>query len=216
MAGVSKLQSFYNGKEKEQKEKNEDDRLIEGLLGENNLQGVATHDTVVASHSKGSSNIVEEEADRVAQQALSALRKSRKVTKRYEIGTPTWTGKFGQAGKIKKKVKKKSAYNQFGSSSILANIRSAQNEAKKPQFHESEISDGTKSQRLLGEMREYLSSKEDFFAPSVDIIKGVGVQLSHQEDIVQVRALLKTIATFDKEKKGWTLHNEFRHSSNNE
>ena len=39
--------------------------------------------------------LVEREASRVAKEAADALRESRRQARRNDIGTPTWTGRFG-------------------------------------------------------------------------------------------------------------------------
>lgn len=68
--GVSKLESFYDGKEVSESNKEDDERLMEGLLGEKSLENIATHEQMIKSHSVGSSKIVKREAERIANQAL--------------------------------------------------------------------------------------------------------------------------------------------------
>ncbi|QLG71329.1 hypothetical protein HG535_0B03680 [Zygotorulaspora mrakii] len=210
MAGVFKLESFYSGKEKKEKGKNEDDRLIEGLLGEKNLESVVAHDSMVRSHSKASPATIEKEAERVAQEALTALKKSRKTTRKFDIGTPTWTGKFGQAGKVRKKIKKDLNGNSVGSSAILANIRAVKHEAQSVQNQDFGTTNAAKNRSLLQQIVKYLSKQENYFASSVDIVKSVGAHLNDKSDIIKIRALLRTIAAFDKDKRGWILQDEFK------
>lgn len=202
--------------------KTEDDRLIEGLLGgESNLETVMSHDSVVNSHAgSSSSNIITKEASRVAIEAVNALRKSRKkITKQYEIGTPTWTGRFGKAGKIRKRDPLKNKLT--GSAAILGNITKSQKEASKEARQENyddgitfarskEINSNTKT---LENIRAYLQKQNNFFSSSVSILNSIGVSLSDKEDVIKVRALLKTIAQFDKERKGWVLDEEFRNNN---
>ncbi|QLL34508.1 hypothetical protein HG536_0G03700 [Torulaspora globosa] len=212
MAGVSKLESFYSGKEKKEKSQTEDDRLIEGLLGDNNLQDAMTHEALVHSHSNASKVIVEKEAAKAAEGALNALRKSRRETKKYSIDTPTWTGKFGQAGKVRKKTGNVKSQKMTGSSAILANMRAAQQQAKKSPLQHDELkqTDSADSERILGTIERYLSECPGYFASSLDIIGHIGVPLKDKDEIIRVRALLKSIATFDRIKKGWILNEEFR------
>ncbi|QLQ82578.1 hypothetical protein HG537_0H03410 [Torulaspora globosa] len=212
MAGVSKLESFYSGKEKKEKLQTEDDRLIEGLLGDNNLQDAMTHEALVHSHSSASGATAEKEAARAAEDALNALRKSRRETKKYSIGTPTWTGKFGQAGKVRKKIGNVKSQKLTGSSSILANMRAAQQRAKKSPLQHDELkrTDSTENERILETIERYLCECPDYFASSLDIINHIGVSLKDKDETIRIRALLKSIATFDKIKKGWTLNEEFR------
>lgn len=210
MAGVSKLESFYSGKEKKEKSQTEDDRLIEGLLGDNNLENAVTHEALVNSHSKASKGTVEKEAAKAAEGALDALRRSRKATKKYSIGTPTWTGKFGQAGKVRKKTGGPKSLT--GSSAILANMRAAQQQAKKSPLQDENLkqSNPDENERILGSIERFLNKCPDYFSPSLQIIENVGVKLNNKEETIKVRALLKSIATFDRIKKGWILNEEFR------
>lgn len=212
MAGVSKLESFYSGKESKEQSQTEDERLIEGLLGESNLENAATHEALVDAHAKSSTAIVEKEAKKIADDALDALRKSRKAAKKFSIGTPTWTGKFGQAGKVAKKTRKSKTPQLTGSSAILANLRNAQQQAKKLPAQSTAFGENESgaSETLLRKLQVFLNNRPDFFAPSLDVIEHAGVQLKDREETVKVRALLKSIASFNKDRKGWVLNEEFR------
>ncbi|CCF58731.1 hypothetical protein KAFR_0F01350 [Kazachstania africana CBS 2517] len=206
--GVSKLEGFYSGKEQKEASKNEDDRLIEGLLGgESNLENAKTHEDMVTSHMKSAStsNLITKEANKVAAAALDALRKSRKSTRKYEIGTPTWTGKFGSAGKINKSKGK--LRKQLGSSQILANIKRVQQGSAAQNDALAKINI---NRELLERIQVHLNKQIGFFSSSVNIIENIGLKLSEEEDVIKARALLKTVATFHKEKRGWILNEEFR------
>lgn len=206
LMGVSKLESFYNGKELKDKKKNEDDRLIEGLLGGNEtLEDAMTQEKLENTHFQ-SSRLIAKEAERIADEAMNALRKSRKATRKYDIGTPTWTGKFGQAGKIIKNKNKKDF------SSILSNIQKAKGQVKKS-TEETPLKKDTKithSTDILTKIEKFLSQQNEFFAPSSKIISSLQVSINEKEDIIKIRALLNKIAVFDKQKRGWILNEEFR------
>ncbi|CAR30825.1 hypothetical protein ZYGR_0P01270 [Zygosaccharomyces rouxii] len=208
LIGVSKLESFYTGKESQENSKKDDDRLIEGLLGESGLAGAATHESMMSSHSNGSSDIITREASKLADAAVNALRKSRRARKKFDVGTPTWTGKFGQAGKIRKKRDK----DVPGSSAILANIRNAQKQAENIPSQESTSEEVEEKQVILRQIENYLHKCPDYFATSSDVINNIKVNLSTKEDVIKIRALLKVIATFDKTRKGWKLNEEFINS----
>ncbi|SMN19387.1 similar to Saccharomyces cerevisiae YJR035W RAD26 Protein involved in transcription-coupled nucleotide excision repair of UV-induced DNA lesions [Maudiozyma saulgeensis] len=213
ISGVSKLEGFFS-KEVNDEKKSEDDRLIEGLLGEQgNLENASTHDQVVGSHmaSKVSTNMISKEADRIAGQAVSAIRESRKKTQKYNIGTPTWTGKFGEAGKIVKKKPKALGKNAIGSTDILKNIRQRQSES----LHTSTdnlIDDPNR--KIMMNIVELLNSVEENMLSSSSIINHLGVNMKEKKDIINIRALLRAVATFDKNKKVWKLNSEFRTSIN--
>ncbi|KAI8904392.1 SNF2 family N-terminal domain-containing protein [Gorgonomyces haynaldii] len=88
--GVEKMEDF----EEEQETQQEDDRILSQLF-KTNVHAVIEHDKIVGV-SKPEQAIVEKEATKIAQEAISALRKSRQAIKRSS--GPTWTGKNGQAG----------------------------------------------------------------------------------------------------------------------
>ena len=214
IVGVSKLESFYNTKDKEEESKDDDDRLMDGLIGKNsNLEMAVPHEQLVGSHlnPNRSSSIIVKEASRIAQNAVSALRKSKKLTRKSEIGTPTWTGRFGQAGKVTKKKSKVglSRKKAMGSADILANIRNAK--TKDDAVSRSSDEGGPdENQVRLTKMEGYLKSQPRYSASSRSIIRSLGINPDVREDVIRSRALLKTIATFDKEGKVWILNKEFQ------
>lgn len=211
LSGVSKLESFYTGKDGQKNAKKEDDRLIEGLLGDGGLATATSHDAMIESHSKSSPDIISREASKLAESAVNALRKSRRARKKFDIGTPTWTGRFGQAGKVRKKVAHIDKH-AIGSSTILANLRNSQKKAEMIPIQGGHAEEVDENQNTLRQIEQFLHEKPDFFADSSEIMSNVKVNLSTREDVVRVRALLKTIATFDKTKKGWRLNEEFINS----
>lgn len=102
-SGVSKLESFYNTKEEEDISKDDDKRLIDGLFTKRKNSESLLYTSTSNGDLLTSNDMISKEATKVADNAIRALHRSRKLTKKFEIGTPTWTGKFGQAGKVKKK-----------------------------------------------------------------------------------------------------------------
>ncbi|KAG0663192.1 hypothetical protein C6P45_000891 [Maudiozyma exigua] len=211
IAGVSKLEGFFSKEEKEAS-KNEDERLIAGLISESgNLENASTHDQVVGSHmtSKHSTKLIAREAEKIAGQAVNAIRESRKKTQKYDIGTPTWTGKFGQAGKIIKKKIKPSKKNALASSDILKTIRDRQIESKK---NESLNDLADPNRKLMMKIVNLLNESSQHTLPSASIIEDLDIDVKDKNVIINVRALLRAVAKFDKVKKMWTLNDEFVNS----
>lgn len=210
--GVSKLESFYNGKELKDKKKNEDDRLIEGLLGGNEaLESAMTQEKLENTHFQ-SSRLITKEAERLADEAMKALRQSCRATKKYDIGTPTWTGKFGKAGKIVKNKNKSMCKNKIESNSIFSNVQKSKQHVKNS-IKETILEQDTEitySTNILTKIKEFLSQQNGFFAPSSKIISSLQLFINEKEDVIKLRALLNRIATFDKQKRGWILNEEFR------
>lgn len=215
--GVQKLESFYAEKDTKDKVKTDDDRLIEGLIGSQNLQEAATQEQMIQSHATASSKIISREADRIAKRALDAIRQSRNVIKKRDITTPTWTGKFGEAGKVQSKRPSNFGSKRLpaGSASILKGIQELQQNSKK-QVVSSDMAtkDLTKETHLLERIISLLKSEGGHMASSKAIIDELGMQFSNREDVAKVRALLKSVASFDKDTTKWRLNDEFRSRNN--
>ncbi|KAF5103114.1 hypothetical protein D0Z00_000092 [Geotrichum galactomycetum] len=76
----------------------DEDRIMEGIFAKSGVHSSLEHDAIM-SQSMPDQLLVEKEASRVAKNAVEALRASRKMARKAEIGVPTWTGKFGSAGR---------------------------------------------------------------------------------------------------------------------
>ncbi|OWF44499.1 DNA excision repair protein ERCC-6-like [Mizuhopecten yessoensis] len=85
-------------KEKEEDGKRMDDYVLKTLFKKTGIQSALKHDVIMDS-SKHDYMIVEVEADRVAKEAMKALKRSRSQCSSAISGVPTWTG---QSGAIKK------------------------------------------------------------------------------------------------------------------
>ncbi|KAK9449085.1 SNF2 family N-terminal domain-containing protein [Limtongia smithiae] len=75
-----------------------DDDIMESLFARSGVHSALEHDEIMNA-SRPDAVLVEREAQRIAQQAAHALRASRKAARSAEVGTPTWTGRFGVAGR---------------------------------------------------------------------------------------------------------------------
>lgn len=111
MSGVAGLEDYHNNESEKQanivedddsnssKEPNtEDDRFMEGLLANSGVYSTLKHDSIM-SENHPEKVLVDREASRMARHAAEALRASRRIARKAEIGVPTWTGKFGEAGR---------------------------------------------------------------------------------------------------------------------
>lgn len=103
--GVAGLEDYHaeegkssNDKESLNSENIDDDRFMEGLFANSGVYSTLKHDSLV-SGSQQDNVLIEREASRVAKEAAAALRASSRAARKAEIGTPTWTGCFGTAGK---------------------------------------------------------------------------------------------------------------------
>ncbi|KFV02438.1 DNA excision repair protein ERCC-6, partial [Pterocles gutturalis] len=86
-----------NSEEKEEDSKKSDDYILEKLLKKSGVHSVMKHDAIVEA-SSADHVLVEAEANRVAQDALRALKVSRQRCLGAASGVPTWTGVSGLSG----------------------------------------------------------------------------------------------------------------------
>ncbi|ORX90662.1 hypothetical protein K493DRAFT_380445 [Basidiobolus meristosporus CBS 931.73] len=78
-------------------ENNDEDRILSSLFELTGIHSALKHDTLLDA-ARQEDILVEQEANRIAERAVAALRASRKKRNRSDIGVPTWTGRSGTAG----------------------------------------------------------------------------------------------------------------------
>ncbi|NXH16832.1 ERCC6 protein, partial [Bucco capensis] len=86
-----------NSEEKEEDSKKNDDYVLEKLFKKSGVHSVMKHDVIMEA-SSADHVLVEAEANRVAQDALRALKVSRQRCLGAASGVPTWTGMSGLSG----------------------------------------------------------------------------------------------------------------------
>jgi len=213
--GVSKLEKFKD----ESQKKTEDERLLTGLFKNTNAVTQAVrHDDVVETHSRPKDDLLEREARKAANEALEALKKSRKQVKKAGLGVPTFTGRFGIAGRAaspafgNRSVGQSRSSTPFNSaqssSSILSNIK--KNKDAEAQNTTAGTSELIKNSETIDKMRDYLSKQDGNFAKSGEILNGVSIEINDKKDLAIVRSMLKGIAKWDTNRSGWKLKEEFK------
>ncbi|KAK1749372.1 SNF2 family N-terminal domain-containing protein [Echria macrotheca] len=80
---------------------NEEDRLMEGIFAKSGVHSTIEHDEVINGKKtvKADRKILQREANRIAAQAALSLRRAGEAARNVPIGTVTWTGEFGEAGR---------------------------------------------------------------------------------------------------------------------
>jgi DNA excision repair protein ERCC-6 len=151
--------------------------------------------------------LVEREASRVAKEAAEALRESRRQARRNDIGTPTWTGRFGG-----RRFGSPSRLNGTGveSESLLAQMRHRQalerstSDSPAP-AQRTRGSTTPRTHVLIEQIQEFLSasggsaSSKELVARFPDI-KG-------PDTIAEFRKMVKQIAEF--KDSVWTLKEDY-------
>ncbi|KAL4954304.1 SNF2 family N-terminal domain-containing protein [Aspergillus filifer] len=109
VTGVASIEKFQGEPEQQSKPTPEDgssgtnseSRLMEGIFARSGVHSALEHDQIVNGKRvvRADPKIIEAEAKRVAAEAAEQLRKAGEAARSVPIGTPTWTGQFGVAGK---------------------------------------------------------------------------------------------------------------------
>ncbi|KAK6453735.1 DNA dependent ATPase [Scheffersomyces xylosifermentans] len=222
--GVSKLDKFQgddsdneddNGKSKDES------RIMEGIFANSGVHSTLKHDEIVDSSNQEVS-LIEKEASRVANEAAQALKRSRKQARKNEIGTPTWTGKFGLAGKFGQKKKpttsmtrisKSASPSTLSSASILGELKQKK-VVKESVFGKKTNKDSQEKDKLdkketVEKLVSYLQSQPDNFSTSQKILKDAKISLANENDMILIRSMLREIAVWSAPKGGWKLKSEY-------
>lgn len=209
----------------------EEDRLMDGLFASSGVHSTLEHDAIM-SETMPDQILVEREASRIAKAAADALRASRKVARRAEIGVPTWTGKFGSAGRIGNNRKIGNGLtsndrkaNGMSSASILQGMRKKRELENGPRSSASPriaspspvptsstpstptaVTDEEKAKIIS----EFLAKQPGYEAKSQEIIHGCRLQVSDVQEVANMRQILKEISTWNGQRGLWILKEEFR------
>ncbi|PLN78191.1 DNA repair protein Rhp26/Rad26 [Aspergillus taichungensis] len=107
VVGVSSMEQFQGDPDQSdsQDQANPSDksesRIMEGIFSRSGVHSALEHDQIVGGKRvvKADPKIIEAEARRVAAEAAEELRRASEAARSVPIGTPTWTGQFGLAGR---------------------------------------------------------------------------------------------------------------------
>ncbi|RLV92360.1 DNA repair and recombination protein RAD26 [Spathaspora sp. JA1] len=208
ISGVAKLDQYVDEKEQDEPEAkdNDDDRVMQGIFTSSGVHSTLKHDDIIDSSNQETS-LIEREANKIANAAAEALKKSRKLARKKEIGVPTWTGKFGLAGKFGPK-KKSVKPSPSSSTAILENLK-RKNESD-GLFQKKVSSEQTLDRDvIIGKLVDWLQKQPDNFSTSNEIMKNINVKLTLEKDIILLRSMLREIAVWDNIRKGWKLKDVF-------
>ena len=200
---------------------NSEARIMEGIFARSGVHSALEHDqiingkkVIVADH-----KIIEREAKKVAAEAANELRKAEEVARTVPVGTPTWTGQFGTAGRPSQPSSSRAIGRGAGrggpsSSSILAGLqnRQATNGAQSnglpirgstPSHHR-----GTDFMKLI---RDYLLAHGGKVYTQM-LIDHFNRHCNTPAKTAEFKAMLKEIAVLEKGSRGrgaWILKDEY-------
>ena len=136
LTGVASMERFYGEEEEERKiasgdATNSEARVMEGIFARSGVQAALEHDQIINGKKviTADPKIIEQEAKRVAAAAAKELKKAGEAARNVPVGTPTWTGQFGSAGRPEQQQHHRGVGRGRGgpaSSSILAGLQNRQ------------------------------------------------------------------------------------------
>ncbi|RAH50952.1 DNA-dependent ATPase RAD26 [Aspergillus brunneoviolaceus CBS 621.78] len=156
-AGVASIEEYQGEQEQQQQQQqqpqnesepptaaggpsnaNQEARIMEKIFARSGVHSALEHDQILNGKRvvRADPKIIEAEAKRVAAEAAEELRRAGEAARSVPIGTPTWTGQFGVAGRPEERISSPFARGVGGSSarragagpssaSILANLSSS-------------------------------------------------------------------------------------------
>lgn len=189
--GVEKTDDYDTG---EGEKKKDDDGLLETLFSNANVHSTLEHDAVMEA-SRPDTVLMEREATRIAQQAAEALKESRKLARKAKVGTPTWTGRFGKAGKS-------------SSASILGNLKEKR-DLETSSTANIKIAEVQPYKDKLELVVKYLNGLPSKQSKSADIVRACNIVLDDDQAVANLRRMLQSVALWDKNEKVWKLKEDF-------
>lgn len=107
VTGVASMERFQDEPEEKSNQpaqpgsSNSEARIMEGIFAQSGVHSAMEHDHIVNGKRviRADPKIIEAEAKKVASEAAEDLRRAGEAARSVPIGTPTWTGQFGVAGR---------------------------------------------------------------------------------------------------------------------
>lgn len=183
------------------------------------------HDKIVENHDPDFA-LVEIEAQKIANEAIRALKESRRYCKPAESGIPNLTGvKFGGRLKIPTAATKDTGSGggaAMSSKSLLDRIRlrnqgiqidantSASDSPKEDDSSLRESNPIDRSVKIAKMIQKYLTNKSERFnrATTEQIVDHFRDKLQ-DKDSAKFKAVLKQVCDFDKSAREWSLKDEY-------
>lgn len=222
--GVASVERFYGEEEEERKAvsdgaSNSEARVMEGIFARSGVQSALEHDQIVNGKKiiTADPKMIEKEAKRVASEAAKELKKAGEAARNVPVGTPTWTGHFGRAGRPEQEQR------GFGrgrggpaSSSILAGLQNRQaatgitNDSRRgtPDSNAS----GPRGTDFIKMIRDYLVIQGGQVHTQM-LIDHFNRYCNTPEKTAEFKAMLTEIAILDRGTRGrgrWVLKDEYK------
>lgn len=227
MAGVASLERFQ-GEESEEVgtaesrgATNSESRVMEGIFARAGVHSALEHDQIINGRRVVAADpkMIEREARKVATQAAQELKKAGEAARSVPIGTPTWTGQFGSAGRPEEQAMQRGFGRGRGgpaSSSILAGLQQRQLGQGATDGAggrgSRQGSPGARGSNFMRMIRDYLVTHGGKVYTQM-LIDHFNRYCTSAESTMEFKEMLKQIATLEKGSRGrgsWVLKDEYK------
>lgn len=226
LAGIASVERFQGA---DREAANPESRVMEGIFARSGVHSALEHDQIVNGKKilAGDPKIIEREARKVAAEAAKELKKAGEVARTVPIGTPTWTGEFGTAGRPSQPAIPRGFGRGRGgpaSSSILAGLQNRQSingsadrsGLNRPGGGQLRISTpGPKGVDFMKMIRDYFVTHGGQVHTQM-LVDHFNRHCATPDKTAEFKEMLKEIATLEKGSRGrakWVLKDEYRSMS---
>lgn len=224
VAGVASMERFHGERDEEQRKAdapdatNSEARVMESIFARSGVHSALEHDQIINGKKiiVADPKIIEREAKKVAAEAAKELKRAGEIARTVPVGTPTWTGQFGIAGRPEEPSRQIGlgrgvARGGPASLGILAALQSRQ----APNGSADTSRAGTPAPRgkdFMKMIRDYLVTHGGKVHTQM-LIDHFNRYCGTPERTAGFKEMLKEIATLEKGSRGrgrWVLKDEYK------
>lgn len=233
VAGVASIERFHGDDDDEQRQAvnhdatNSEARVMEGIFARSGVHSALEHDQIINGKQVvvADPRMIEREAKKIAAEAAKELKKAGEIARTVPVGTPTWTGTFGVAGRPEEPSRQRG----FGrgvprggpaSLEILAGLQDRQVRDRSGDASGASTPGVRASQRSTPEPRgkDFMKMIRDYFLThggkvhTQMLIDHFNRYCRTTEQTAEFKEMLKEIATLEKGSRGrarWVLRDEY-------
>ena len=224
MVGVSSIETFHDESDIGDtgalaKSTKSEARVLQGIFARSGVHSALEHDQIINGKRVVTADprMIEREAKKVAAQAAIELRKAGEMAKTIPIGTPTWTGLVGTAGRpdpmARRSLGQGTGKGGISSANILAGLQSRQSTNGSGRGLQTvPPKGGPQGVDFMKLIRDYLVTHSGKVYTQM-LIDHFNRHCTTPQRTGEFTEMLKTIATLEKGRNGrgeWTLKDEYK------
>lgn len=228
MTGISSMERYCgednaDGDTSASNGKRSEARVMEGIFARAGVHSALEHDQIINGKRQITADprMIEAEAKKVAAEAAKGLRKAGEVAKTVPVGTPTWTGQFGSAGRSEQQRGLGRGRGGPSSSSILAGLQARQGTNAAVSISRSSTpgstvsagsTSGPRGTDFIKMIRDYLVTHGGSVHTQM-LIDHFNRFCNNPQKTMEFKEMLKEIASLEKGSRGrgkWVLKDEYR------